>query len=189
MCNFKHPTVTWKCIRLVAAWSCLEGETFTVKVEWSELNSLHWPQRSHKRALLENIKKNHAPAIVQYNREHIQGTHSAREFVRLGQRLMNMYSREKHSELYNPETHSDSVINIQHIQSEPDRLSPHAIQWKHLKRDKSLRFSVSTSLSLLFTWHSTLFEASIVQGSFLTWGVWALTLMGLHASDFPKWPS
>lgn len=60
--------------------------------------------------------------------KHIQDAHSLRHFVGLGQRLINM-KRETFRE-----THSDILINIQYIQSELDKHSPHAIQWKNLKR-------------------------------------------------------
>lgn len=161
----------------------------------------HRTFKRHKCTLLDRVKEyekrthpNNTQVCVRskgvrYNREHIRDTHSARVLVDLGQRLSHMYSREKHSELHNPETHSDIVINIQYIQSELDinillmQFTGSVWNVTGLK----VFFCLCPHLSLYFSViyrHSTLFEASIVQGSFLIWGSWALTVMTLHASDF-----
>lgn len=73
------------------------------------------------------------------------------------------------------ETHSEIWINTEYIQSELDKHSFHAVQWKHLKHDWSVPWffvsafaSFSPFLSYLQTFN--VIEASIVQGRFLTWG-------------------
>lgn len=110
---------------------------------------------------------------VRYNHEHSQDAHSLRFFFFCWSWSKTDWQVQQRDTFR--ETHSEIWINTEYIQSELDKHSFHAIQWKHLKHDWSVPWffvsafaSFSPFLSYLQTFN--VIEASIVQGRFLTWG-------------------